>query len=100
MVLDGYRNPPRSPQECEFARLTTCLSADLRSSITPCQLGGNPVCEECGCMASAGMHGLGRLKLGGIVPLSAILNASIRLGGESARTLSWLGSRTGSKLKV
>jgi sulfatase maturation enzyme AslB (radical SAM superfamily) len=86
MVLDGYRHPPRSPQECEFARLTTCISADLKSSITPCQLGGNPVCEECGCMASAGMHGLARLKLGGIVPVSAILNASIRLGGESART--------------
>jgi len=93
MVLDGYRNPPRSPQECEFARLTTCLSADLRSSITPCQLGGNPVCDECGCMASAGMHGLGRLKLGGMIPVSAILNASIRLGGETARTLSSFGLR-------
>lgn len=84
MVLDGYRNPPRSPEECTFARLTTCLSADLKTHVTPCQLGGKPVCEECGCIASAGMHGLASLKLGGLVPLSAILNASIRLSGRGA----------------
>jgi len=82
MVLDGYRNPPRSPEECTFARLTTCLSADLKTHVTPCQLGGKPVCDECGCIASAGMHGLARLKLGGLVPVSAILNASIRLSGR------------------
>ena len=81
MVLDGYRNPPRSPAECTFARLTTCLSADLKTHVIPCQFGGKPVCTECGCMASAGMHALASLKLGGLVPLSAILNASIRLGG-------------------
>jgi organic radical activating enzyme len=84
MVLDGYRNPPRSPAECTFARLTTCLSADLKTHVTPCQLGGKPVCEECGCIASAGMHGLASLKLGGLVPLSAILNASIRLSGRGS----------------
>lgn len=84
MVLDGYRNPPRSPAECTFARLNTCLSADLKTRITPCQLGGKPVCEECGCIASAGMHGVASLKLGGLVPLSAILNASMRLGSRGA----------------
>src|SRR5439155_21591904 len=48
MVLDGYRHPPPSPKECTFARLTTCLSADLKTHVTPCQLGGRPVCAECG----------------------------------------------------
>jgi MoaA/NifB/PqqE/SkfB family radical SAM enzyme len=80
MVLDGYRRPPQSPGECTFARLTTCVSADLKTRVMPCQLGGKPVCEECGCIASAGMHALASLKLGGLIPLSAILNASIRLG--------------------
>jgi MoaA/NifB/PqqE/SkfB family radical SAM enzyme len=84
MVLDGYRNPPRSPQECTFARLTTCLSADLKTEVAPCQLGGKPVCAECGCMASAGMHGLARLKLAGVVPVSALLNTSIKLGARRA----------------
>jgi MoaA/NifB/PqqE/SkfB family radical SAM enzyme len=80
IVLDSYRNPPRSPQECTFARLTTCLSSDLKTRVSPCQLGGRPVCAECGCMASAGMHGISRLKLGGLISLSSLLDASIRLG--------------------
>ena len=84
IVLEGYRNPPRSPGECTFARLSTCVSADLKTRIDPCQLGGKPVCAECGCLASAGMHALARLKLGGIVPLSAILNASFRVGSYGA----------------
>jgi len=84
MILEGYRNPPRSPSECTFARLTTCISADLQTRISPCQFGGKPVCAECGCIASAGMHATGRVKLGGVLPLSTILNTSIRLGGLNA----------------
>jgi hypothetical protein len=79
MMLDGFRHPPSSPNECAFAKLTTCLSADLETPVMPCQLGGRPVCGECGCAASAGMNGLGRVKLGGLVPVSAILNGSLRL---------------------
>ncbi len=86
MVLDGYRRPPRSPAECTFARVSSCLSADLETQITPCQLGGRPVCSECGCMASAGMHAVAGIKLGGLVPLSAILSASLWLGGAGRRT--------------
>jgi hypothetical protein len=81
-VLDSYRNPPRSPEECTFARLTTCISADLTTRITPCQFGGNPVCAECGCVASAGLDALANVKLGGFLPLSSIVNASIRIGGR------------------
>jgi MoaA/NifB/PqqE/SkfB family radical SAM enzyme len=86
MVIDGYRSPPASPEECTFARLTTCISADLKSQITPCQLGGKPVCGECGCIASAMMHSFNGLKIGGLIPVSALLNASIRFGGRSRRT--------------
>lgn len=85
LVLDGYRNPPRSPGECTFARLTTCLSADLKTQVDPCQLGGKPVCSECGCMASAAMHAVSGVKLAGLVPLSAILDASMRVGGRKGR---------------
>lgn len=80
MVLEGYRRPPRSPDECTFARLTTCVSADLKTRVEPCQIGGKPVCEECGCIASAGMHAVASMKLGGLLPVSAILNTSMRIG--------------------
>jgi organic radical activating enzyme len=94
MVLDGYRHPPRSPEQCTFARLTACLSADLKTRVIPCQLGGKPVCEECGCIASAGMHALASLKLGGLIPVSAILNASIRLGSRSVPPSPSVEART------
>jgi hypothetical protein len=86
-VLEGYRNPPPSPRECTFARVTTCLSADLRTRIGPCQLGGRPVCTECGCMAAAGMHAVSEWKLAGIIPLSTLLNTSIRVGARLAGSL-------------
>jgi organic radical activating enzyme len=58
MVLQGYRNPPLSPRQCAFARLSTCISADVKTRIGPCEFSGAPVCAECGCMASAGMGGV------------------------------------------
>jgi MoaA/NifB/PqqE/SkfB family radical SAM enzyme len=85
VVLEGYRNPPRSPEECTFARVTTCLSADMKTRVTPCQFGGQPVCTECGCLASAGLHAFTKVKLGGIVPLSAIFNASAQVGSLFTR---------------
>ena len=84
-VLEGYRRPPDSPAECTFAQATTCLSADLKRTITPCQYGGNPECRECGCMASAGFTALARYRIGGAVPLGSIFAASRRVGGVVRR---------------
>lgn len=79
-VLEGYRHPPASPQECIFAQTTNCISADLTTRISPCQFGGNPVCSECGCMASAGLASIGKHKLGGMVRVSRIFDVSKKLG--------------------
>jgi organic radical activating enzyme len=83
-VLDGYHNPPASPEECIFAQTTTCISADLQTRITPCQFGGRPVCSECGCMASAGLASIGNYKLAGFLPLSKIFTISRKLGERSS----------------
>ncbi|HZT31049.1 MAG TPA: radical SAM protein [Bryobacteraceae bacterium] len=79
-VLRGYARPPRSPEECIFAQLTTCVSADLESVLTPCQLGGSPVCSECGCLASAAMTSVGRRRLAGFIRVSDILDVSRKIG--------------------
>ncbi len=84
------------PRSVPSPGLTTCLSADLKTRVTPCQFGGSPVCAECGCVASAGMHTLAGFKLGGIIPLSTMLNSSIRLGGVPAprhRAVNRFGGR-------
>ena len=83
-VLNGYLRPPQSPEQCIFAQVTNCVSADLRSRITPCQFGGQPVCSDCGCMASAGMASIGDYRLAGLVPLRGIFNISRKIGDRVA----------------
>ena len=80
VVLNGYFYPPSSPEECIFAQTTTCVSSDLTTRIAPCQFGGQPVCSECGCVASAGLASIGRYKLGGLLPVSRIFSVSKRVG--------------------
>jgi len=88
VVLDGYTHPPASPKQCIFAQTTTCISADLSTYITPCQFGGRPICSECGCMASAGLASIGKHRLGGLVAVSSIFDASRRLGERFAQRAS------------
>jgi hypothetical protein len=80
IVLDGYAHPPQHPVQCIFARVTTCISADLKTEIGPCELGGTPECRECGCIASAGLAAIGRYRLGGLVKVGGIFQLSSRIG--------------------
>ena len=79
-VVQGYRNPPKSPDECIFARTTLNLTADLKSKVAPCQFGGTPDCSQCGCIASAGLAAVGDYKLFGAIPLRKIFIASDNIG--------------------
>jgi len=79
-VTQGYLAPPNDPSECIFAKTTACLSADLKKAITPCQYGGDPDCQNCGCMASVGLDALGRYRLGGVMPLKHIFTGSLAVG--------------------
>lgn len=79
-VVKVYAKPPSSPEECIFARVTQSLSADLTTQIMPCQFGGKPDCNNCGCMASAGLGAVGRHKLPGGVRVASIFNASFKVG--------------------
>jgi sulfatase maturation enzyme AslB (radical SAM superfamily) len=78
-ALNAFLQPPASPGDCIFAQTTRTISADFKTQITPCQFGGNPDCAECGCYASMGLKAIGNHKLLGLLPVSAIFQASIRL---------------------
>lgn len=84
-VLQGYRHPPNSPEECMFAHTTACVSSDLSTRIAPCQFGGRPVCTECGCMASAGFASVWNRKLAGFVKVSHVFLISKELGDRFQR---------------
>jgi len=84
-TLAVYETPPRSPDECLFARLTTSISADLTTKITPCQFGGNPDCSNCGCLASAGLGAIDRHKLMGMISIGSIFDVSASIGERVRR---------------
>jgi sulfatase maturation enzyme AslB (radical SAM superfamily) len=88
-MLDGmlkvYAKPPQSPEECIFAQTTECYSSDLERRITPCQFGGKPDCQNCGCIASAGLEAIGRHRLKGGIPVGKIFYASLAVGRTIAK---------------
>lgn len=85
LVIDGYRKPPASPDDCIFSRTTLNLTANLTDRVAPCQFGGSPDCSQCGCIASAGLAAVGEYKLFGVTPLRKIYNFSDRVGKQFSR---------------
>ncbi len=79
-VISGYRNPPKSPDDCIFARTTLNLTANLENKVVPCQFGGTPDCSQCGCFASAGLAAVGEYQLFGKIPLRKVFNVSDNIG--------------------
>jgi len=79
-MIQVYSEPPKDPEECIFARTTTCVSADFKRHISPCQFGGKPDCTNCGCIASAGLAAVGRHRLPGGIRVGAIFDRSLRIG--------------------
>jgi MoaA/NifB/PqqE/SkfB family radical SAM enzyme len=79
-LIRVYQTPPQSPAECIFAQTTTCVSADFKTQISPCQFGGTPDCSNCGCIASAGLKAVGRHQLPLGVRVGAIFEHSLRVG--------------------
>ncbi len=87
-MIREFSKPPASPEACAFAATTASLSADLRTPITPCQFGGNPDCSACGCIASMGLAAVANHRVGGLLPVGALLRASIAIGRMRARFAS------------
>jgi len=84
-LIEAYSEPPRSPDECVFARTTMSISADLTTKITPCQFGGAPDCENCGCLASAGLAAVARHQIFGFIPVGRIFTGSMKVGEKMRR---------------
>jgi MoaA/NifB/PqqE/SkfB family radical SAM enzyme len=72
--------PPKSPEDCIFARTTLTLSADLKTKITPCQFGGDPDCSQCGCMATMALAAVGNYRVAGGLTAGHLFKASDRVG--------------------
>ncbi len=79
-LIREVASPPGNPEECIFARTTETISADLKTQITPCQFGGDPDCEQCGCIASMALAAVGHHRVVGGLTAGNLFMASDRLG--------------------
>ena len=79
-LIREIESPPKNQSECIFARTTETISADLRTKITPCQFGGDPDCERCGCVASMALAAVGHYRVAGRITAGHLFMASDRLG--------------------
>ena len=92
-VIQEIASPPKSPEECIFARTTETISADLKTRITPCQFGGKPDCENCGCIASMGLAAVGHYRLLGPLTAGHVFMSSARIGKSWKRLQAVLSSK-------
>lgn len=79
-LIQEILSPPKSPDDCIFARTTHTISADLTTKITPCQFGGEPDCSQCGCIASMGLAAVGHHRVIGGLTAGRLFRASDRIG--------------------
>ena len=79
------------PTNASLRALTTTISADLTTRISPCQFGGTPDCSNCGCIASAGLAAIARHRLSGVIPVGAVLNGSLKIGERCGALVGWRG---------
>jgi MoaA/NifB/PqqE/SkfB family radical SAM enzyme len=93
-LLQEIASPPKNPRECIFARTTETISADLTTQITPCQFGGDPDCERCGCVASMGLAAVGHHRVLGPLTAGHLFLASERLGKSWKRLQRKLSPRS------
>jgi MoaA/NifB/PqqE/SkfB family radical SAM enzyme len=86
-LIEMFATPPESPQDCVFARVTSSISADLTTKISPCQFGGIPDCRNCGCTASVGLAAIAKYRVFGIIPVGSIFTGSTRIGEQVRRLM-------------
>jgi MoaA/NifB/PqqE/SkfB family radical SAM enzyme len=108
LTAEGYTkamlNPPASPRECTFSRLSKNYSADLKTHVEPCVFGGDPDCSQCACSASVAAHWVSGMKIAGPLTPGHIMRASLGVGNVMARLQnvalpSWLQREAPPELK-
>ncbi|HET9270695.1 MAG TPA: radical SAM protein [Vicinamibacterales bacterium] len=84
-ALQAFASPPAGPAACTFARISSNVSADLKTKIEPCFFGGNPDCSECGCAVSAGLHWLHGYPLAAGLTAGHLIDLALAIGRHPRR---------------
>jgi hypothetical protein len=79
-MVRAFVEPPESPAQCLFSKMSLNYTADLKTKVEPCVFGGDPDCSQCGCSISAGLHWIGGLKIAGPLRVEHLVRASVAIG--------------------
>lgn len=79
-IARAMLQPPANPDACLFSKMSANYSADLRTRVEPCVLGGAPDCSQCGCIASSGLHYMQNVKVIGGFRIGHLVKASMACG--------------------
>jgi MoaA/NifB/PqqE/SkfB family radical SAM enzyme len=81
----AFVNPPSSPQDCLFSKMSVNYSADLESRVEPCVFGGTPDCSQCGCSISSALHWIRDERITGPLRVGHVVNTSLAVGSAVNR---------------
>ncbi len=84
-IRNAFARPPQQPDDCVFSKMSLNYSADLRTRVEPCILGGVPDCSQCGCAASVGLHALRHISLAGPLKVGHLVRGSVAIGSTVRR---------------
>jgi MoaA/NifB/PqqE/SkfB family radical SAM enzyme len=76
----AFVEPPTSPSDCLFSKMSVNYSADLDTRVEPCVFGGTPDCSQCGCAASSGLHWIRNEKVVGPLRVGHFVESSVAIG--------------------
>jgi len=79
-MAEAILNPPSSPDDCLFSKMSANYSADLQSRVEPCVFGGTPDCSQCGCSISSALHWIRTIKVAGPLKVGHFVRGSIGVG--------------------
>lgn len=79
-IARAFLEPPATPSDCLFAKMSANYSADLETRVEPCVFGGSPNCAECGCAASSGLHWIRHIKVAGPLCVGHFVGGSVAVG--------------------
>ena len=79
-IAGAILQPPSSPDDCVFSKMSANYSADLQSRVEPCVFGGIPDCSQCGCAISSGLHWIRDIKVAGPLRVDHFIKSSIQIG--------------------
>lgn len=79
-IAEAFVEPPHTPAQCLFAKMSTNYSADMKTRVEPCIFGGTPDCRQCGCAISSGLHSIQGVKVAGPLKVNHLVKGSMAIG--------------------